>query len=208
MEEETKNCSRCGANHTLLFYGIKESSYIPKKVGNDLIPKIYRDSVCNECRRIEREARQKKDPDYIYKAKAYKALQGHAKREGMGIKRFCDTYDLTVDYIAYMIKKEWIAYSQLGMPCPSCRVRHTDEDPLTLDKLTIDRLYPDKGFSQSNIRVVCKTYNTGKGRKDPIIYDEYCKNYRNHEKQLAKGVQFSLQGETRNATKPLQSTFF
>jgi 5-methylcytosine-specific restriction endonuclease McrA len=199
MEQERKVCSRCGVEHPLHFFRKTFNTF-----GHDSTPKEYRKTVCKACESRERIEKKNSDP---FEVKVRTTITYHAQREGKSFRSFLYSNDLTVDYIKTLFKREWKLH-ELGFCCLNC------DKPLKamLDDFTLDLIDPTRPATRSNLRIICKTCNTGKGQKDPTEFDLESAEYRRNEGYLKSGVQINLPEidtpQIKHQEHPLQPTLF
>jgi len=178
MDEARKKCSRCGVEHPLRFFR-KDKIHRQGSIATQLYH-----SICKECESKERIAKRGSNP---FRPKASDAIARHAKQEGMSSKQFSHKFGATLDYVEMLFRDAWLLHEN-GSRCHSCfkKFRHT------LDDFTLDRIFPNLPPTRSNLRVICRTCNTAKGKKDPIEYDFESIEYDRNKEAVKKGVQFDL----------------
>lgn len=177
MGEKRKKCARCGVEHPLSFFR-------RTKGGHDYVTTQRRKTICKECESKERIAKRDSNP---FRPKARAAILYHAKKEGISSKQFSHATGLTLDYVESLFKDAWILH-EAGRHCHSCDKpwRHD------LDDFHLDRIFPDKPMTRFNVRVICKTCNVAKGKKDPTEYDLESLEYGRNKEAIKRGVQIDL----------------
>jgi len=189
IEEKRKKCSRCGVEHPLHFF-----RRTGKKITHDYVRNQYKSSICKECESKERIAKKGANP---FRPKAKAAIFYHAKKEGISPKQFSHETGLTLDYVESLLRDAWILH-EAGRHCHSCDKpwKHN------LDDFHLDRIFPDKPMTCSNVRVICKTCNVAKGKKDPIKYNHESLEYNRNREAVRRGVQFDLPLKQNNEYQP------
>lgn len=182
LNGKKKKCSRCGVEHPLHFF-----RRTGRKVTHGLVRNQHTMNICKACEGKERLEKKYNDPDYPFDTKARGSIFSHAKKRGLTSPQFCDNFDVSVSYIAMLFKREWNLH-YIGFPCVNCE--HPLKDDLS--DFTLDVIDPSRPPTRSNLRIICKTCNVEKGKKDPTKYDFEAREYRHNIDSIKQGVQIDF----------------
>lgn len=189
--EEQRFCKGCQQWKPLVFFRRN------REIRLQLKSKEYKRVLCKDCEFKKRQLVK-------IETKAAKAIYNHAKKLRITSEAF-QAGGVTTEYVAFLFQRELnlikafgIEYcancypnrDQLREPCYS---KNTTPFDLHLDIIDIERFKRMGILTRSNVRVICRTANVSKGRKDSTAYDIEVLHYGQDEASIAKGVQFSLQ---------------
>lgn len=201
METKLKKCADCKEYFPLPFFR-KLGSYETSCHGG----KTRYSALCKKCEFKKRASAK-------VKTKAANAIYDHAKLLGVTPEQF-SAGGVTKDYVTYLFQRELNLIKDGMEYCVNCFPdkdekeeedecynRETKQGDVTLDIIDIERFRLKGILTRSNVRAICRTANTAKGRKDSTDYDVETKNYRDAKRAIRKGIQSNLLG-----AQPLQIT--